>query len=157
MTARMDRLWAPACTGYPGADNNDYYDRLNSYGYLRLVVKKGISTCAHSCLHEYAFRHNINRTGITVQWQMISQEPVPKMKNPLKSRINVRFCQGENDRSFWRFWRTQLFLGAHSWRGGYPSRVSRPRPERRRRKGECKPLGARMGKYPLTMLLWWVQ
>jgi len=55
----MDPSWAPACTGYPGADNDDYYDRLNSYGYLSLVAKTGMSTWARICLHAYAFRLNV--------------------------------------------------------------------------------------------------
>jgi hypothetical protein len=39
----MDPLWLPACTGYPGADNNsDYnnYDRGDSHGSLSLIVKE---------------------------------------------------------------------------------------------------------------------
>jgi hypothetical protein len=40
----VDPLWIPACTGYPGADNNsDYnanYDSGDSYAHLRLIVKR---------------------------------------------------------------------------------------------------------------------
>jgi hypothetical protein len=37
----MDPLWLPACTGYPGADNNsdNYYDLWDSYDYLNLIIK----------------------------------------------------------------------------------------------------------------------
>jgi hypothetical protein len=38
----MDPLWLPACTGYPGADNNsdnNNYDRGDSHGSLSLIVK----------------------------------------------------------------------------------------------------------------------
>lgn len=44
MTVRMDPLWAPACTGYPGADNNGddnaNYDSGDTYGYLKLIGKR---------------------------------------------------------------------------------------------------------------------
>ena len=89
----MDPSWVPACTGYPGADNNAnnnaYYDRWDSYGYLSLIVKRQSSACAHICLNEYALRLDIERTGITFQWEKISHETFPKIKISNKFRINV--------------------------------------------------------------------
>jgi hypothetical protein len=39
----MDPLWPPACTGYPGADNNGdnnaNYDHRDSHGDLNLIIE----------------------------------------------------------------------------------------------------------------------
>jgi hypothetical protein len=40
----MDLLWPPACTGYPGTDNNtdnnENYDHRDSDAYLSLIVQR---------------------------------------------------------------------------------------------------------------------
>lgn len=59
----MDPLWAPACTGYPGADNNadnnDNDDRRDSYGYFGLIVKREKNAWANICSNEHALWRDI--------------------------------------------------------------------------------------------------
>ena len=95
----MDPLWPPACTGYPGADNNTNYDHRDSHGDLNLIVKrkrshKIYSTTRISTKHKITFRFcqgvNVNFFFVYHLWGQRSREVLNLPIIPLVGYPHIR-------------------------------------------------------------------